>query len=457
MSQTKILSLLAGAGIVLGSAGIASAEMSSDEVRAMVAEMQADANTRSSLLQSGGNAGHDGHFFLSDSEGNFRLNVSGQVQFRYVANFGDMNNPTQLAAGAVADDFTSGFQTRRTKLAFSGNVISKDIFFMVRSEFARAGGGSTLQDAYVGYKFGNGWEMKWGQFKAPFLREELVSSAAQLAGERSLTNELFTGNRTQGIELAYKAEDWRMMFSFNDGFNSANTDFTADGQTFGTPVLYTPTNAGGGSEADFGFTGRAEFKLHGEWGQFKDFTSMAGSEYGLMLGVAGHIESNETTPGFGGASGDVTTFLYTVDLSVEGDGWNFFVAFTGGSSDFDGLADLDASGAGDDIDFDDYGLVVQGGFFIPDTDWEFFARYDIIFPDDDRAMDNEFSTLTFGLNWYWSGHAAKLTLDAVLALDESTGASGNPLAFSAFDSGQGLVGNGDDTEAVLRAQFQLLF
>jgi len=456
MSQTKMMSLLVGAGLAFGAAGSASAEVTqSDEIRALVAEMMADANTRSSLLQSGGNAGHDGHFFLADSEGKFRLNVSGQMQFRYMANFGDSNNANGV------DDFTGGFQTARTKLIFSGNVINEDIFFKIQGNFARDGGfgnGFGLQDAFVGYKFGNGWELKWGQFKAPFLREELVSSAYQLTTERSNTNEIFTGNRTQGLELSYKAEDWRMMFSLNDGFNTLNTDFTADGQTFGTPALYTPTNAGGGAESDFGITGRVEFKLNGEWAQFKDFTSMPGSEYGLMLGVAGHFESNETTPGFGGGTGDVASFLYTVDLSVEGDGWNFFVAFVGASSDFDGLADIaPADGAGDNADFDDYGIVVQGGFFIPDTDWEFFARYDALFPDSDRAQDNDFSAITFGLNWYWSGHAAKLTLDAVINLDESRGANGNPLALSGFDNGQGLLGNMDDSEAVLRAQFQLLF
>jgi len=89
MSQTKKISLLAFAGIALGVAGGASAN--NDEVRALVAEMLADADTRSSLLMSGGNAGHDGKFFLADTDGNFRLNVGGQVQFRYIANFGDSN------------------------------------------------------------------------------------------------------------------------------------------------------------------------------------------------------------------------------------------------------------------------------------------------------------------------------------------------------------------------------
>ena len=51
---------------VLALGGTAAAEpwSESDEVRAVVAEMLADAEGRSSLLQSGGTAGHDGGFFI---------------------------------------------------------------------------------------------------------------------------------------------------------------------------------------------------------------------------------------------------------------------------------------------------------------------------------------------------------------------------------------------------------
>src|SRR5690606_4812353 len=122
---------------------------------------------RSSLL-AGGSGGHDGNFYLADDAGNFRLNVSGQIQFRYVIGFRDEDN--------ADDDFTTGFQTRRTKLEFSGHVVNPNWTYKVVGAFDRDGGSFNLEDAYVGYNFGNGWRVKMGQFKAPFLREELVSS-----------------------------------------------------------------------------------------------------------------------------------------------------------------------------------------------------------------------------------------------------------------------------------------
>ena len=475
MSQTSITSLLATAGVALGVAGTAAAEVSQspDEVRAIVAEMMADANTRSSLLQSNASAGHDGgNFFLADPEGNYRLNVSGFFQFRYFANFSDEGNPTDN------DDFTGGFENTRTRLKFDGHIVNKDLFYEIEGDFGSgAGGDFNLLDAYVGYRFGDGFELKWGQFKAPFLREELVSPQYQLTVEKSLTNEVFTGNRTQGIELSYHQEDWRAFFAFTDGFNAANTRFTNDQQNFtftsrNGDTIFTPT--GGGGEADWAITARAELKLAGAWDQFTDFTSMPDSDYGAMVGVAAHFEQNQTlqgadtnpADGIPDGTADVNIGAYTVDLSLEGNGWNFFAALIASTTDFDQLANTDgnALNGNDNASFTDYGIVAQAGMFIPNTDWEVFARYDGIIPDDERLQDDTFNTVTVGTNWYWAGHAAKFTLDAVILLDEAIddGAdpnnnSGNPLAQSGLSNKLGIVGTQDDTEVAFRAQFQLLF
>src|SRR5439155_5453186 len=89
MSQTKRFLVLAGAALSLGGVNAALAQQSNaDETRAIVAEMLADAQTRTSLLAAGG-AGHDGQFYLASPDGSFRLNVGGQIQFRYILDFRD--------------------------------------------------------------------------------------------------------------------------------------------------------------------------------------------------------------------------------------------------------------------------------------------------------------------------------------------------------------------------------
>jgi phosphate-selective porin len=205
MIRTMSLSLLAGAAVSFGATGVALGETdapagaSSDEVRALVADMLADAETRSSLLQSGGTAGHDGKFFLASPDGAFRMNISGQMQIRYIANFRDEGTVGPADPGAPYDDFESGFQNRRMKLVFDGHVYN-DFFYKIQFEFGRTGGGAVLQDAFVGYEFENGLKLRAGQFKLPFLREELVQASAgggPFIHERDLQPGSFAGHRAR--------------------------------------------------------------------------------------------------------------------------------------------------------------------------------------------------------------------------------------------------------------------
>lgn len=434
MIRTMSLSLLAGAAVSLGATNVALGETnapagaSSDEIRALVADMLADAETRSSLLQSGGTAGHDGKFFLASPNGDFRMNISGQMQFRYMANFRDDDSG--------ADDFESGFVNRRMKLIFDGTVYN-DFFYRIQTAFGRTGGGATLQDAYFGYQFDNGLKIQAGQFKLPFLREELVSSARQLTVDRSYVNEIFNQDRSQGIQLSWEQDNWRLMGAFSDGFGSANTDFNGP-FSGGAPADAT--------EADYALTARFEYLGAGSWSQFKDFSSARGSEgLGWLLGAAAHWQGGP--PGSTPAKKDTgQAFSWTIDASFEGDGWNAFGAFIGrhGDSDFFGSS------------VDEYGFVVQAGVFVTE-DIEPFVRWDTLIPDSDAAADDIFNVLTFGANYYLHGHAAKFTLDVMWFIDDVADSSIGGGALPASD-GIGFLGSpGEEDEFVIRAQFQLLF
>jgi phosphate-selective porin OprO/OprP len=430
MSQTKRFVLLAGAALSLGgvNAALAQQAQDTDEVRAVVSEMLADAQNRSSLL-AGGNGGHDGNFYLADDAGNFRLNVSGQVQFRYLLNFRDETTNSDQ------DDFESGFQTRRTKIAFSGHVINPNWTYKVEGAFDRDGGSFNLEDAYVQYNFGNGFRAKWGQFKLPFLREELVSSRYQLAADRSVANEFFNQDRAQGIEIRYEQEAWRVAAAFSDGFATDNTDFNS------------------GAEADWAATGRVEFKFAGDWKDFEDFTSKPGQQFSALVGAAVHYQQSRNTNN--PTDVDVNYLGYTFDVSLEGDSWNLYGAFMG--SHTEGRA------TGVDLpDADNFGVVVQGGYrFAQNT--ELFARYDAVFLDEDTVASGEdsFNFLTVGLNQYYAGHAAKATIDLVYAFEDTTNLASSfqdPFSNGGFpNTGVGLLGDGEDGEITVRFQFQLLF
>ncbi len=455
MSQTSRLRLLAGAAAMLGVGGSAWADSTqawtnADEVRSIVAEMMADAETRSSLLQSGGTAGHDGQFFLASADGNFRLNVAGLIQFRYYANFYDDIEDE--------DDFESGFQTRRTRLTFSGHIFEPNLFYKIQGDFWRGHedsqnsgnpygqsfGDFELEDAYMGYRWDNGFQFRAGQFKLPFMREQLVDASMQLVMDRSSVHEVFSLGRAQGIEAAYQAENWLAMAAFSDGMNSWNSDF-GDSQSFTSFCI--PYRG----ESDWALTGRFEYKFAGTWDQFKDFTGAREQDFGFLLGVAGHAQGTDAASSSTGRQ--YSYYAWTIDLSFEGNGWNIFAAANGSYCN-----DIES----DDIDQDDYGIVIQGGFLLPGTQLEIYGRYDIIFVDtDDRGISNDddsWSTVTAGVNWYHHGHASKWTIDFIWFLDDGENyhfADGS--GFDELNTEVGYLPTQDSDEFVLRIQWQLMF
>jgi hypothetical protein len=424
------IALLVAAGLPVAIPAAALAEpvtqpTDTDAVRAMVAEMLADAESRSSLLQGGGSAGHDGKFFLASPDGNFSLKVSGQVQFRYIANFRDESDGLDpIDPADDVDDFDHGFAMSRTALRFEGNVIDPSIIYGVQANFETNGGELVLEDAFVGKVFDSGLIVLAGQYREPILWEDVIREKHSLAVDQSVMNAVFRQDRAQGVWLHKQEDAWRFWAGVNSGIRSENTSFTSQ-------------------PADFGATTRWEYKLNGDWSQFDQFTSAPGSSLGSKLGGGVHYELAKHT-----AAGDTdnSVFAYTADYMVGGDGWSAYVAGVGL------YTDLDIGGS-----FNDLGFLAQGSLYFNET-WEGFVRYDVIMPDGDRAADSDFNTFTVGANHYIHGQAAKFTVDLQYFLDDTTGnALVSSITGTDVGDGIGLLASPDDGQFAIRAQFQLLF
>ncbi len=405
-------------------------EQRAEEVRALVADILADAETRSSLIQDGMTAGWLDHFFLSSPDGRFKLQLEGQMQLRYVFNRHD-----------AEDRWLNGFENARTRLAFRGHVFNRDLTYMVRGAFDRTGGtaGGTfrLEDAWIRFELNNDFSIRLGQFKTPFNREELVSSAHQMAVERSLLNESINLGRTQGIEFAFVGESLRWVGVIGDGGTDNLGGFNVvdpGGDPINSGAL-TP-------DVDYSATTRVEYKLAGTWAQFEDFTSPPDEPFGLLLGAALHVEKSEHgAPSF--SRQEDHWYAVTADVSIEGGGWNAFIA---GAYHW-----LDTPG----FDVDVYGIVGHVGHYITPS-VEVFGRYEWGRFDVDLA-NTQFTNLgvaTIGMNYYFNTrnrHAAKLTIDFGYNTNEIDAAWDSDLAGWRVDGASG------DPQMVLRTQFQLLF
>ena len=154
-------------------------EQRSEEIRELVQDVLADADTRASLQGGGALAGYDGGFFIKSSDNKFKLKFNGQLQTRWAFNHrkGDASEETNAY----------GFEVRRFKMKFSGHIFDPSWTYkmtIVNTRNARDGGSASFysEDAWLQKKFENGIYIKAGQFKAPYLREELVSSSRPAGG-----------------------------------------------------------------------------------------------------------------------------------------------------------------------------------------------------------------------------------------------------------------------------------
>jgi len=160
-----------------------------DEIRSLVHDVLADADSRSS--------------FLGDGSG-VTVNVHGWVQTRWTYN-------DTLTEGV---DATHGFSVPRTRLNISGDIY--DWSYKVGGQWTD-GGDFTLMDAYA-----NWGGLRVGQFKAPFMKEVSASSADTLAVDRSVISSQFGQGRSQGVQYGYRTRLGGVRLAYTDGFNTAN-------------------------------------------------------------------------------------------------------------------------------------------------------------------------------------------------------------------------------------------
>src|SRR5258706_3756313 len=158
------------------------------DVDATVDSVLHDANRRSQLLATDSSflGGWDNGFKIRSADGNFLLHPWFQFQFRNVTNY--RQDAKQNSQG---DDLQNGFELRRMKFGFDGNVFSPNMTYLFLWATDRHDGTPKLEDAWVQHKFADNLAAKAGQIQNPLDHEQLISSKYQLAVERTLIADVF--------------------------------------------------------------------------------------------------------------------------------------------------------------------------------------------------------------------------------------------------------------------------
>jgi hypothetical protein len=390
----------------------------------IIADLLHDADRRTGLLSDapadGAGYGSAG-FFVRSGPWSFRPGA--QLQFRSVANYHESGGDDS----GDSDDLDHGFEIRRLRFTFGGTAFTEALRYRFQWTTRTNGGELRLTDAWVEYALSEAWAVRLGQFKDPVHREQLVPSRNQLPADRTIVNEVIGGGingRTQGVGLSYgnyeKAYPVNIDLVIHDGANQTNT-------------------ASGSEEFDFGFSARVEWKLHGDWASYRDFTAKGTRQSLAVLGAAASWSQ----------SGDGDLFTGTVDFHWES------------ASRLGVFAALLVADAHDVSAFvlpgeTAWGGLVQVSYLLTDS-WDLFGRVDFTHFADPYELsgggeDDLFPELTVGLSHYFGEggsalHRAKLVIDLTYLPDGLPAQLLNPETIGAI---------GDDEQWLLRAQFQLI-
>ena len=134
-------------------------------------------------------AGYDKGFFLQDENGNFRLGIGNRVQSRFTYEGID-----GIDAGGTDE---SQFSIPRARLTFKGHAFNPDLKFKFQTDYGK--GFLTLKDFFVNYKLSSAVQLRVGQWKRPFSRQQINSSGKLALVDRSITDKQFGAGRDIGI------------------------------------------------------------------------------------------------------------------------------------------------------------------------------------------------------------------------------------------------------------------
>jgi len=456
-------------------------EQRAAEIKGLVQDVLADADTRASLQGTGATAGFDNGFFLSSADGNFRLNVGGTASARFTYNnrSGSNVNPAQIDDKDNIQQQSMnnnwGFAIRHTGLDFTGYMfdpswqygVSLAIFdetAIIPQSLGYQTGQVFLLDAFIKKDFGE-WFVKVGQFKSAITRQGSLNLWDLQMVDMANVDYVFGTQWTQGIQAGFDSDAVRGHLTFSEGVGG------------NSPALNSPfADIGGPSPANsLAFDGRVEFKAAGTWAQFDDEQSWQGEEFGLLIGVGGYWQKGRSQWNVGDLRGPGSEFLpdsinsfvlggggeswgLTADITADFGGFNLFGAFYyAGTNNYNLQYDADADELFTGIS-DSWGFQIQGGFFLS-ADFELAARYEYgdLGNGTPDAIEN---ILSVGANMYFLKNRVKWQSDVGYSFDSMSNTAGpNNQGGGWAVTGTGWLGDAEsnDGQWLVRTQFTVTF
>jgi len=369
----------------------------------------------------------------------YQLKIRIRLQFRFTdagfnnayGTIGDAKNYPIIAGTAITarqyKENVSEFDVRRARLVFEGFAFNPETTYFVQLRNDISGATTQpsttrtttqLYDAYIDLKQIPWANLRVGQYRTFFGRQEYVSSALLQFVDRGFVAEAFVPNaidrRDQGVTI--HSDENKFPFSYAFGvFNGVGINMDRLGLT-------TPSNSN-----ELMYVGRVTADLLGKPGYPEGdlaYSQMPQLAIGASYGYDGGLQTNLTGPGSNPSQ--IATAIASLGngrllnqgaVNLGTTGLDLIFKYKGLS--------LQAEGFVRNVDLRDQfltpslqrnhvgnatGFYVQGGYFVVPKTVEVVGRYSYMDPDTHLSQDTLTSALG-GLNWYLNGHEHKVQLD----------------------------------------------
>lgn len=353
----------------------------------------------------------EGFTFTSPDE-KFKGSIGSSLQLRYT--FKDVDTGQD----------SSEFRLRRIKLFFNGSAYTPDLTYKFQSNFADINTSSSnntkfLEESYINYRFLDEVQLRFGQDKVPFARQELISTGAQQFVDRSFVTDAFKPGYDIGLMLHGKALS--SLFAYNLGVFGGvgqNTLRTTNDYALAVRLAVNPLGEVRYSEADLAYSEKPLVSVGANY--FMDTLNATRVAASGTTAATTVIESNTANASALGSNLGFAT----------GNGW-----LAKGKNVFTSTENIDIDTFGIDTVFLWRGLSIQGEYFIGQGEGKvshkklraqgFYSQagYFLIprhleaavryaWMDPNRDVSNDLiSEVQGALSYYFSNHNLKLQAD----------------------------------------------
>ena len=342
-------------------------------------------------------------FEFQTLDNRFLLQVQSRLQFRFATP--DDEDPTTF--DDLNGEGTPAFKINRARLKVGGHAFNPNLKYYWEYELGK----SSLLDFRIMYEAYPWLNIKVGQWKSEFTRERFISSGSQQMVDRSLINRYFTLDRQQGVTV-YGHLDGQGLLDFN---------YWA--------AVHTGTGRSNYENDDnhFMYVGKWQWNFLGREVEFEGSDLDIHKEPAGIIAIAGATNRSPYTRFSTSGGGSLNQFIAGAPGQYRVTQFNIETVFV--YKGFSWQSELHQKEVIDKLNNDSSvtlrGYYLQSGYFFNQLlDWwpeplELVARHSKYIPDSD-VSSNYGTENSIALNWFFSGHKNKLTMELSNFIYEGT-------------------------------------